>query len=133
MKALRIIFGLYTVVCLIGAISGIQGVYNGHVIYYHGWQRLLPVVIAPVSAALCYGLTKQRLWAWHACLWLGYLLVLQILVYNLLVPSLSESDTFNRLWIVISQGLFAVVVFWGLQKWWVPKKAIFSPAPKPTD
>jgi hypothetical protein len=131
MKALRIIFGLYAVVCLIGAISGIQGVHNGHVIHYHGWQRLLPVVIAPVSAAICYGLTKQRLWAWHICLWLGYLFVIQILVYNLMVPSLSESDVFSRLWIVMSQGLFAVVVFWGLRKWWIPKKAMFSPAPKP--
>jgi hypothetical protein len=55
MKALIFVFGLYAVFCAFGAITGIQAYHSGEIVRYHDWQRILPAIFAPISAALCYG------------------------------------------------------------------------------
>jgi peptidoglycan/LPS O-acetylase OafA/YrhL len=129
-KVLRVIFALYTVVCALGAITGIQAIHGGHIFYFHGWHRALPFLAGTISGALYLGLTKSQIWAWHVCRWLGYLMVLQILVYNAVMPAIAASDAFFRFWILGSQTLFAGIVFWIVLKWWEPKKALFTRPPK---
>jgi hypothetical protein len=130
MKALIFVFGFYAVFCAFGAITGIQAYHSGQVVRYHDWQRVLPAIFAPISAALCYGLLKRRIWAWRACLCLGYLMVAQIVVYNAIIPTIREPEIGMRLWIVGSQIIFATVVFYGVRKWWLPKRPLFSADPR---
>jgi hypothetical protein len=126
MKILIFVFGFYAVLCAFGAITGIQAYHGGQVIRYHDWQRVLPIIFAPASAAICYGLLKRRLWSWRVCLWLGYLMVAQIVIFNAIIPTIRESEIGMRLWIAASQILFAGIVYYVVKKWWLPKKALFS-------
>jgi hypothetical protein len=57
-------------------------------------------------------------------------MVAQIVVYNLIIPTIHESEIGMRLWIVGSQTIFAAVVFFGVRKWWLPKRTLFSADPR---
>jgi hypothetical protein len=65
-----------------------------------------------------------------ACLCLGYLMVAQIVVYNAIIPTIRDPEIGMRLWIVGSQIIFATVVFYGVRKWWLPKRPLFSADPR---
>jgi hypothetical protein len=97
---------------------------------YHGWERLVALIAAIFCFAWFVGLRRRLIWAWYVGCGVFLLTIIQILVVQgvLIFAQEFKSDPFFGWGALISQTVFALIVFFILTYWWIPKKREFHSA-----
>jgi hypothetical protein len=132
MKALRVTLLIVGIFCAVGFITGVQSVSwsSGEetvVVHYHGWQRLCPLFCALFCFVWAFGLTKRHVWAWYMGCTVFILMIVQVGIFQALLPFFFAPTKFERWWYLSSQSAFAFIIFLLLKKWWLPKRPEFRP------
>ena len=119
MKVLQVLVAALAVLCAISFISGL--------IHHVGWPVLGPLVGSIVFSVWFVLLRRRSLAAWYlGCVVFGLVLV-QVVIFQALLPFLAQPTTLFGWWMLISQALFGIIIFLFLRKWWIPRKHEFTP------
>ena len=127
----KITFGQILVLAfaIISSVAFVTGVHgwqrDGTPLRYHGLERLIALVAAIFCFVWFVGLRRRSVWAWYIGCALLLLSIFQIFAVQGVVKFIQERATLFGWWALISQTLFALIVFFILTKWWVPKKHEF--------
>ncbi len=116
----------FAVLATLAFVTGVHGfARGGGLLLYHGWERAIALVAAVFCFTWFFGLRSRRIWAWYIGCALFLSVIVQVFVVQGVLIFLEEPATFFGWWALISQTLFALVIFFILKKWWVPKKHEF--------
>ena len=114
---------------IISAMAFITGVHgwqrDGTLLRYHGSQRLIALVAAIFCFAWFVGLRRRSVWAWYIGCALFVLSIVQIFAVQGVFTFIQQRATLFGWWALISQTLLALIVFFLLTRWWIPKKHEF--------
>ncbi len=118
MKLLQFVIAVLAVLCAASFASGL--------IHHVGW----PIVARLVASILLFVwivlLRRRSLAAWYLrCIFFTIMLV-QVVVFQALLPFLAQPSTLFGWWMLISQTLFGIIIFLLLAKWWIPRKHEFT-------
>jgi hypothetical protein len=119
MKFLQFVVAVLAVLCAASVASG--------VIHRVGWSVVAPLVASILLFVWFVLLRRRSLAAWYlGCVFFTIMLV-QVVVFQALLPFLAQPSTLFGWWMLISQTLFGIIIFLFLTKWWIPRKHEFTP------
>jgi len=119
MKVLQFMIALAAALC---ALSFVRGMMQGV-----GWSALGACVGLVVFLAWFVLLRRRSLLAWYLGCAIFTVILVQVVIFQALLPFLAEPTTGFGWWMLISQSLFGIIIFLLLTKWWIPRKHEFTP------
>ena len=123
-QCLVLLLAVVSTLCFLTGVSGYSDITGAR--YYHGWERLAPLVTALFCFTWLYGLRRRLVWAWYICSFFFVCLIIQLFMQGLL-KFIEEPTTPMGWWTLISQGLSSLIALYAFRKWWIPKKGGFRP------
>ena len=127
MKVLQRILFVSGALLLFAGVTGIQHYswqsgYGSTVVYYHGWQRLLPITFALFAFGWLIMIRNRHISGWYIGCGVCLLAIVQF-VHQGILPLLAAPASFDGWWPFVSQLICAMLVGIAFKKLWLPKKA----------